>query len=335
MNICIATGIYPPEIGGPAEYASNLKRIWNTQGHKVSVCVFSRFNRYPSGIRHFLYMLSILKPVFNADMVLVLDTMSAALPTVLVSAIFGKKIILRTGGDFLWESYTERVKDKVLLKDFYTTRIPSFSLKERITFSLIRFVLRSVDTIVWSTQWQKDIFMDPYRLQAQRHVIIENYYGERVQFKEYQKKSFVASSRSLYWKNIDMLEEVFASTDIASTGAYIDTEKVSHDQFLNKISDAYAVILISLGDISPNTILDAIRCGKPFIVTKETGIYDRIKSVALFVDPLDKDDIHEKVMWLLDDNNYKTQCEKVRQYTFTHTWEEMADEYIQVYNALI
>ena len=28
MKILIATGIYPPELGGPAEYAKNLEYIW-------------------------------------------------------------------------------------------------------------------------------------------------------------------------------------------------------------------------------------------------------------------------------------------------------------------
>ena len=69
------------------------------------------------------------------------------------------------------------------------------------------------------------------------------------------------------------------------------------EKFMERISRCYAVILASLGDISPNMILDAIRHNKPFILTKETGLYDRLKNIAIFVDPENTDDIKEKILF--------------------------------------
>ena len=66
----------------------------------------------------------------------------------------------------------------------------------------------------------------------------------------------------------------------------------------------------SLGDISPNMIMDAIRYNRPFIVTRETGIYDRIKDIAIFVDPENTEDIAEKIVWLSQPENYEKQKEK-------------------------
>ena len=57
------------------------------------------------------------------------------------------------------------------------------------------------------------------------------------------------------------------------------------EKFMERISRCYAVILASLGDISPNMILDAIRHNKPFILTKETGLYDRLKNIAILLTP--------------------------------------------------
>src|SRR4051812_26577287 len=122
MRILIATGIYPPEIGGPAEYAQELKNAWIARGHSVEVKVFSRFNFLPSGVRHLAYFLTLLPAIFKTDSILALDTFSAALPAVLAAKLARKKIILRTGGDFLWEAYVERTGDLVLLRDFYQTR---------------------------------------------------------------------------------------------------------------------------------------------------------------------------------------------------------------------
>ncbi len=334
LSVCIATGIYPPELGGPAEYAKNLANVWRSKGYHVSVKVFSRFNYLPTGIRHCIYFASLCNSVWKADFVFILDTFSAALPALVMSKILGKKTILRTGGDFLWEGYVERTGDLVLLKDFYTKHAHPFSYKEKVIFHIIKFILTHVDVVVWSTQWQKDIFMEPYKLHNQKHTVIENYYGEKFPYVPAQNKNFVGGTRALKWKNIKTLERVFGMTDVIEQGAHLDLEKVPHDAFMQKIKSSYAVIIPSLGDISPNTILDAIRCGKPFVVTKETGLYERIKSIALFVDPKNTEDIKEKVLWLLDPENYTAHCAKIKAFDFTHTWEEIASEYVALYKEI-
>lgn len=334
MRILITTGIYPPEIGGPAEYAKNLKEVWSKQGCQVSVRVFSQFNFLPTGVRHLVYFFYILPAILKADFVFVLDTFSAALPSVLAARMLNKKIILRTGGDFLWESYVERTGELVVLKDFYKTRLNNFSLKERKIFKLIKFVLKNVNAVVWSTEWQKNIFMKPYELARQKHFIVENYYGPKISSKESVGKNFIAATRKLKWKNIPILERVFRGKEVIDSGASLDTKTVSHEQFLMKLSSSYAVIIVSLGDISPNTILDAIRYNKPFILTKENGLHDRIKDIGIFVDPQDSNDIAEKVIWLSNSANYKGQKNKVESFTFTHTWEEIAAEYIAIYDKI-
>lgn len=327
MRIFIATGIYPPEVGGPAEYAVNLQNEWEKNGHKVTVGVFSRWHFMPTGIRHLFFLFSIVSKVWKADLVVVLDTFSAALPATLLSIVFGKKIFLRTGGDFLWEQYVERTGDMVLLSDFYKTSISKLNLKEKIIFKVIRFILRSVDVVIFSTKWQEDIFWYPYGLQKQSTIVIENFYGPKVNLGETGvTKVFVASTRKLKWKNVDMLKEVFKDINCE-----LYTENKKHEDFLAKINSSYAVILASIGDISPNMILDAIRFNKPFIVTTETGIADRVKDIAIFVNPKSKEDIREKVLWLLDENNYASQMQKVESFDFTHTWQEMAEEYLDLY----
>ena len=69
---------------------------------------------------------------WNADLILVLDTWSAAVPTMAACAIMRKRYVIRTGGDFLWESYVERTGDMVLFRDFYGTRMDKMSGKERL-----------------------------------------------------------------------------------------------------------------------------------------------------------------------------------------------------------
>src|SRR5436309_2301876 len=108
MKILIATGIYLPKIGGPAQYAKNLERVFTDLGHSVTVLTFGLEDNLPTGVRHLFFFFKILPKVFSADIICALDTFSVGLPAVLASQISGKKCVIRTGGDFLWEQYVER-----------------------------------------------------------------------------------------------------------------------------------------------------------------------------------------------------------------------------------
>jgi glycosyltransferase involved in cell wall biosynthesis len=177
VKIVIATPLWPPEIGGPAQYAANLSREFEAKGHEVVVVKFNEVRRWPSGLRHLLYFAKIWRALWGADWCLALDTFSVALPSVLAGKLLGKKVLIRTGGDFLWENYVERTGDLVLLRDFYLTRLGKLNFKERLVFSLSRWVVRHAALLVFSTEWQRQIWLKPYGLELGRTKMVENYYG--------------------------------------------------------------------------------------------------------------------------------------------------------------
>ncbi len=330
MRILIATGIYPPDIGGPAQYAKNLEAVWTKQGHEVRVKFFEFERKLPSGLRHAWYFFKILPAVLGADFILVLDTFSVAIPAVCAARLFGKKVLLRTGGDFLWESYVERTGDLVLFRNFYKTSLGKLSAKERFVFNCTRWVLSSVDALIFSTAWQRDIFAEPYRLDLKKTYVVENYFGPKEPSFPPETKNFIAGTRPLKWKNSERLALAFAKVREKEETLVYDNTTAPFESFMEKLSHAYAVVLASLGDISPNLILDAIRHNKPFIVTRETGLYERIKECALFVDPENVDDIAEKIFWLSDSSHYEEQKRKVESFSFTHTWEQIAAEILEL-----
>jgi len=340
MKILIASGIYPPDIGGPAQYARNLYETWKKAGHEVKVAAFRWERAFPPGIRHLFYLQKILRKGWNADIILVLDTWSAAVPTMIACSLMRKKYIIRTGGDFLWESYVERTGDLVPFKDFYGSRMGKLSNKEQKVFRWGGNALRKAAGIIFSTDWQRQIFEKVYHLDPKKNSIVENFCGPRQEPMVPENRSFVAGTRPLKWKNVEFLKEAFetAKEQIASRGLEpieLDTGKAVYDSFVEKIHHSYAVILASLGDISPNIIFDAIQVGTPFILTRETGIAERVKDCALFVNPQDKLDIAEKILWLSDPKNHAIQAEKVRKFTFVHTWNQIADEIVAVWKKAV
>src|SRR5688572_8529426 len=108
MRILIATGIYPPAIGGPAQYAKGLEDAFRHMGHLVTIKTYGTVEqKLPVGVRHVYFALKSMWAYFRADKIIVLDTFSVAWPMAMLASVFRKKYTIRTGGDFLWEAYVE------------------------------------------------------------------------------------------------------------------------------------------------------------------------------------------------------------------------------------
>ena len=133
MKILITTGIYPPDVGGPATYAKNLKEEWEKIGYRVKVVFFGLEKKLPTGLRHLYYFFRLLPEITTVNFILILDTFSVGLPALAAAKIFRKKTILRTGGDFLWEQYVQNHQADIILSDFYTQH-PKLNFKEKVIF---------------------------------------------------------------------------------------------------------------------------------------------------------------------------------------------------------
>jgi glycosyltransferase involved in cell wall biosynthesis len=204
-------------------------------------------------------------------------------------------------------------------------------------------LFRYASAIIFSTAWQSDIFSEPYRLKLEKCVIVENFYGPRreasysivPQNNGIATKVFVGSTRELKWKNLTRLGEAFKRTQESGLNIELRLQTGNREQFLEEVASSYAVVLVSLGDISPNTILEAISFGKPFILTRETGLYEKLKDIGVWVDPENVDDIAAKIEWLADDRNYELQKKKVEAFTFTHSYDEIGKEILDVYRRIV
>ncbi len=193
MHIVIATGIFPPAIGGTATYAKNLAEGLAKKGHEVRVVtygsgklthlrssgsyggqevesgkfpvtevsnaggIFSRWWRYAK----------VLKEVGkDADVVIALSSVSVGMPLMLAGLKKPKKI-LRLGGDFFWERYTD-AGGMMSLREWYES---SFGLWRLINMTFMEAILLSFDQLVYSTEFQKKIHESVYKNLPKRLVI--------------------------------------------------------------------------------------------------------------------------------------------------------------------
>lgn len=334
-NILITTGIYPPEIGGPAGYARELFDTFLTQKYSVSVMTFGVFRKFPTGIRHILYFLKLLYSSLAVDYIIALDTFSVALPSLVFAKITGKKIVIRVAGDFLWESYVERTKTSVLLSEFYSKN-RNYTFKENFIFGITRFVLNRADGVVFSTEWQKNIMLEVYGLDKNKISIINNFFPkvEIQQTATNQQKVFLSPSRDIYIKNKERLFLAFNKIKEKHPEVVLDTRQVSSDVLGEKIIQSYAVIVPSFSEVSSNLVCDALRYDIPVIVTKDNGMLDKLENIAVLVNPLSVDDIIEGVEKLLNEDTYKSYKEKIFLNPYNHSWNEIVQEYVDLYSKI-
>lgn len=136
MNILIATGIYPPEIGGPAGFAKALAGALARRGDSVSVVTYGdgRTER-GSGfsvsvvprvggafVRYVRYAYVVWREAKNADIVFLQGAVSEGLPGTMGACLAGKPTLLRVPGDYAWEAYQQAPGATELLDEFVKHR---------------------------------------------------------------------------------------------------------------------------------------------------------------------------------------------------------------------
>ncbi|TAJ14091.1 glycosyltransferase family 1 protein [Patescibacteria group bacterium] len=136
MRILIATGVYPPEIGGPATYTKKLENALPALGFEVSVLPFSKVKKLPKFIRHVAYFFLIIRESRNVDLVYAQDPISVGVPVTLASFLTRKKFVLKVVGDYAWEQSRQRFG--------YTDTLESF---QHATLTLFPKALR------WIERW--------------------------------------------------------------------------------------------------------------------------------------------------------------------------------------
>ena len=175
MKIVLATPIYPPEIGGPATYSQKLEEGLIKNGHTVRVVSYQGLKRYPQPLRIFLYFLRLFKNTLGCDLIYAFNVISCGLPACWISIISGKRFFMRLGGDFLWERAVESGRTKKPLREYYEDRK---ALKEKVWIWLMKMIFNKVDKVIFTSRFQRDIYLESFKLKKEKTTIIQNPFPE-------------------------------------------------------------------------------------------------------------------------------------------------------------
>lgn len=172
MRILITTGLFPPDIGGPATYSKFLADKLPSYGHSVSVLPFREVRKYWPIIRHIVFFVSVLRRGHNADALYAQDTMSVGLPTALANVFLRKKFLVRVPGDHVWEQGTARFNVSESLEEF-----PLFSWRWHpyliLLRALQRFVTAQADALIVPSKYMERI-VKTWPVDKKKVVLIYN-----------------------------------------------------------------------------------------------------------------------------------------------------------------
>lgn len=252
MKILIATGIYPPEIGGPASFVRSFAREAVRSGHTVSVVTYGD-ERTEQGegwsvaavsrgggplVRYVRYAFRAWRLAKSVDLVFLQGPVSEGVPGTIGAMFAGKKTVMKVVGDYAWEMYQQKsLANSELLDGFVTHR---HSGSTRILEMLERWTARRASAIIVPSKYLKHI-VEHWGVSTKKIEVIYNSVPPlpdtasrdelRRNFSVDGKIVILTAVRAVPWKGVDFLLDVLRELPssyilaCASDGPMLETWK--------------------------------------------------------------------------------------------------------------
>jgi len=163
MNVLIVTGIFPPDIGGPASYVPTISSELVKRGHKIVVLTLSDRIDHDDGsypfqvhrirrslfkpVRVLLTIVRILREGRHAQLVY---ANGLYLEAVIANLFLCKPLVQKIVGDWAWERATNKGWVNDTFEEFQKRR---YGLKAEVLRALRSFCARHADTVIVPSQY--------------------------------------------------------------------------------------------------------------------------------------------------------------------------------------
>lgn len=324
MKIVVATGLYPPDIGGPATYAKMLESELPKAGIEPTVLPFGQVRHLPKIVRHLAYTRLLWRAAREADVVYALDPISVGLSALIVSRILRKPFLVRLGGDYAWEQGRLRFGLTCTL-DEYTKGPQRRPLPVRLLRFLQNFVVRRARYVVLPSEYLKSIVLTWGVKEERIKVIYSALFplpvsDSRATIREQLSFSGVVlltAARLTPWKGVDSLIKLLPQLKaeyeevtlvIAGDGeARAVLEHTAHSlgvsdrvRFVGKLTKEALGATIKGADVFvyntsyeglPHQLLEVMELGTPIVTTNIPGnrevIHDGVEGLLVAPNDLD------------------------------------------------
>jgi len=308
MKFLIATGNYPPEIGGPATVMAPLAAELRALGHDVQVVTYGtrregddvfRVSRRGSVLARYARFATAMRRAIQPDVtVLATDVFSVGIPTRL--ALMGKpnRFVVRLGGEWMWEDAVTNGGLNVTLREYWAThasgsrhglktRLASWVLRRSsrliITSDMLRVPLASVSpsaaaeaVTVCNIPRRTSCVAAPHVASDTLRVLYSGRFAPVKNvpfFCRALKRAIEERGAKISMVFVGEGTELRECQELfaGSTAVRFVGAKAPREVD-NLLSEADLYVLPSLSDICPNGVLEALGCGVPCLITTEHGL---------------------------------------------------------------
>lgn len=262
-SILITTGIYPPEIGGPATYTALVEGELRTRGWNVEVLPFRTVRFLPKIVRHMAFVFLTILKSFGRKYVYAQDIVSVGLPSLIASKCFFKKFIVRVPGDFAWEQGTQRFGIKDTIDDFQNKK---YDRKTEILRSIQRLVVRNADMVIVPSDYFFDLVS---RWGVKENRIKRIYNGvsvpEGLSDDQKREKVIVSAGRLVPWKGFDELLKILKDLPDYKLEIFGDGEDKKRLLDISKELGVYERVSF-MGQVDRKILLSHIKSANVFVL---------------------------------------------------------------------
>lgn len=319
MKIVLASGIYPPDIGGPATYSQLIAREFSKQGIDVNLICYSdkkiflndkkepflitRILRgYIKPARYFLYFINLLRIAKNADVIYAQGPLATGLPTMFANKILKKKFVIKIVGDYAWEQGVNQFGIKDLIEAFQTKK---YSRQVELIRIIQKTVVKSADKVIVPSEFLKRI-VKYWGIDDKKIEVVYNAFSELKEIRPVKLDGdvIITAGRLEPWKGFDLLKEIMPGLKKENPKfKLVIVTKMPHKELMGHFKASKMFVLNSGYEGLPHIILEAMACELPVITTNVCGNPELVQDNynGLLVEYNNKKQIKEAILKLWED----------------------------------
>jgi len=284
MRVLIAAGIYPPDIGGPATYASLLAQHLHHNGDEVSVVSYGvatgvahesgitvvRVSRKLSKpVAYFLYLIKLICTAKKVDGIYAQGPLVGGVHGVIVSWLLRKPLIVKVTGDYAWEQAAANHLTEDTIDEFQNAK--SVPLKISIIRRLQRFSVQHAKVVITPSNYLATMVMG-WAPQVTPHVIhngVEVISGAARHKVEFRNKRVISVGRMVPWKGFDTLIKIWPNVvkEVPGAELLIVGDGPDRDKLKELVSTSEAKDLITLaGGTSRSELFELFSSSAAFVL---------------------------------------------------------------------
>ncbi len=321
MQFLFVSGIYPPEIGGPARVMFDTAEGLRAESHTVTVITYGegtdsrsqimRVSRSGSSLMRYLRLAKAIRMQLTSETVLVAtDVFSVGIPARL--ALIGKKncFLLRLGGEWAWEDAITKGRFVGTLRNFWKQR---FGIRAWTEKKKYQWITKRAQIVFVTSSFLGDILSQYIDIPKSKIQLAENQasFGAQKRVMDPSKPlRFLYIGRFAPVKNVAFLAKILRDCEVQGfsfqatligdgpdfseikqilTGSRSITllPPVDRAGVAQAFAEHDVFVLPSLSDICPNAVLEALANGLPCLITSEHGLHKPLAG-TVELDPEDE-----------------------------------------------